>query len=58
MNLQEDSGHHSLFQHEADAITLLERRISAHKLGFILNNLEVHATLRRMWSLYVSLAFT
>ena len=42
MNLQEDSGHHSLFQHEADAITLLERRISAHKLGFILNNLEVH----------------
>ncbi len=42
MNVQQDIGHHSLFQHEADAITKLKRRLSAHRLGFILNNLEVH----------------
>ena len=42
MNRHEGNNQHSLFQHEADAITILERRISAHKLGFILNNLEVH----------------
>ena len=42
MNAQDDISHHSLFQHEADAITVLKKRISAHQLGLILNNLEVH----------------
>lgn len=33
---------HSLFRHEADAIAAIERRISQHNLGFLLQNLEVH----------------
>jgi len=33
---------YSLFRHEADAIAAIERRISQHGLGFLLQNLEVH----------------
>ena len=32
----------SLFRHEEEAITAIERRVSQHNLGFLLQNLEVH----------------
>ena len=33
---------YSLFQHEADALEDIKRRVSSHNLGFVLNNLELH----------------